>query len=133
MNKTIQACSLAITLAASALVGAPQAFAQGYGNGYYDDGGRQAQIERDRRDYDRRWGRGAYDRYYSGRAGYSEESCRNQKSNNQLAGGILGGLAGAAIGSNLASGGGRTGGAVIGGVAGAVVGSNIAKGEVHCN
>jgi hypothetical protein len=133
MNKIIQAGGLAIALASSALAGAPTAFAQGYDNGYYDNNGYQTRIEQDRRDYDARWGRVAYDRYYSRHEGYSEQSCRNQKSNNQLAGGLLGGLAGAAIGSNLASGGGRTGGAVIGGVAGAVVGSNIAKGEVHCN
>ena len=59
--------------------------------------------------------------------------CAEAKSNNQLAGGILGALAGAAIGSNVAKGGGRTGGAIIGGVAGAAVGSSIAKGETKCD
>ena len=44
-----------------------------------------------------------------------------------MTGALLGGAAGALIGSNLASGGGRTGGALIGAAAGAAVGSNIAR------
>jgi hypothetical protein len=53
------------------------------------------------------------------------DPCQQQKTDREVAGGLLGGIAGAVIGSNVARGGGRTGGAVIGGVAGAAVGAGI--------
>ena len=100
-------------------------------NGYYSD------RDRARRDYDARYGEGAYDRYYGAQADqtYREDrrECRNKKNGNTAAGAILGGIAGAVIGSNLAHGGGREGGAIIGGVAGAAGGSAIARGTVHCD
>ncbi|MDB5460150.1 MAG: hypothetical protein JWO72_1891 [Caulobacteraceae bacterium] len=98
---------------------------------------RQAQYENDRREYDRRYGRGAYDRYYASHSGGYErtdrEACHDEKKGNQVGGAILGGIAGAVIGSNVARGGGREGGAIIGGVGGAALGSNIAKNATHCD
>lgn len=57
-----------------------------------------------------------------------DDDCTDRIHRNGTTGAIIGGLAGAAIGSNLAaSHGGRTGGAVLGAAAGAAVGSNIAR------
>ena len=53
-------------------------------------------------------------------ASASARGCRNT-------GTAIGGVTGAVVGSNLASGGGRTGGAVLGGLVGAVAGHEIAK------
>jgi uncharacterized protein YcfJ len=50
----------------------------------------------------------------------SSRGCRNT-------GTAIGGVTGAVVGSNLASGGGRTGGAILGGLVGAVAGHEIAK------
>jgi uncharacterized protein YcfJ len=50
----------------------------------------------------------------------SARGCRNT-------GTAIGGVTGAVVGSNLASGGGRTGGAILGGLVGAVAGHEIAK------
>jgi hypothetical protein len=98
---------------------------------------RQAQWERDRRDYDRRYGRGSYDRYYAAHSGEYQrtdrEACHDEKKGNAVGGAILGGIAGAVIGSNVARGGGREGGAIIGGVGGAALGSSIAKNSTHCD
>lgn len=55
------------------------------------------------------------------------DACTDRIHDNGVAGALLGGAAGAVLGSNLASHGGRTGGAVLGGVAGAAIGSNIAR------
>jgi hypothetical protein len=63
----------------------------------------------------------------------ADSPCEDRKSANGTAGTVLGALAGAAIGSNLARGGGRTGGAIIGGVAGAAVGSNVGRNSVNCD
>jgi hypothetical protein len=62
---------------------------------------------------------GYYQRY--------QDACTDRIHDNGVTGALLGGAAGAVIGSNLAHGGGRTGGAVLGGVAGAAIGSNIAR------
>ncbi|MDB5458976.1 MAG: glycine zipper protein [Caulobacteraceae bacterium] len=53
-------------------------------------------------------------------ASASARGCRN-------VGTAVGGVTGAVVGSNLASGGGRTGGAILGGLVGAVAGHEIAK------
>jgi hypothetical protein len=102
-----------------------------YGYGAYD------RYYAARRDYDARYGDGAYDRYYgaSAESAYREDrrACHDEKKGNEVAGGLLGGIAGAVIGSNVAKGGGRTGGAIIGGVGGAALGSQIAKGATHCD
>ena len=48
-------------------------------------------------------------------------------------GAVIGGIAGALLGSNLAAHhGGRAGGAAIGGVAGALIGNSIARGSQSC-
>ena len=49
-----------------------------------------------------------------------------------MGGALLGGIAGAVLGSNVARGGGREGGAIIGGVGGAALGADIAKNSTHC-
>jgi hypothetical protein len=94
----------------------------------------QAQYDQQRRDYDAQYGPGAYDRYQAdqqARADY--QACHRQKQDNEVGGALLGGLAGAVIGSNVTRGGGREGGAIIGGVAGAAAGSQIAKGQTNCD
>ena len=58
---------------------------------------------------------------------YYEDGCTDRVHHNGVTGALLGGAAGAVIGSNLASHGGRTGGALLGAAAGAAVGSNIAR------
>ena len=63
------------------------------------------------------------------RDGYRDyqDGCTQRIHDNGVTGALLGGAAGAVLGSNLASHGGRTGGALIGAAAGAAVGSNIAR------
>jgi hypothetical protein len=57
---------------------------------------------------------------------YSDD-CTRRIHDNGTTGAIVGGIAGAVVGSNLAHGGGRTGGAILGGAAGAAIGNNIAR------
>ncbi len=112
---------------------------------------RREDWERARADYDRQHGYGAYIRVYGPEpvwdedhwtvyapaAGYHGrdtayaapvETCRNDHSA-ATAGTIIGALAGAALGSNVAAHGVRTEGAVLGGVVGAVVGGSV--GNAH--
>ena len=66
--------------------------------------------------------------------GYYYDPCKRDSTNRATTGGIIGALAGAAIGSNLAAHhGGRTGGAALGGLAGAVAGASIGKNSAACN
>lgn len=58
---------------------------------------------------------------------YYEDRCTDRIHENGVTGALLGGAAGALLGSNVASHGGRTGGALLGAAAGAAVGSNIAR------
>lgn len=68
------------------------------------------------------------DREYAARAeAWAQANCMRAEANRTTGGALLGGILGAVIGSNLASGGGRTGGAIIGGVAGSAIGANVAK------
>ena len=67
--------------------------------------------------------------YYGPRNAVAD--CQVAKHQDQTAGGLLGALAGAVIGSNIAHGGGRTGGALIGAAAGAAGGSNIGVSNAH--
>jgi hypothetical protein len=68
------------------------------------------------------------DRAYAAQAeAWAQANCQRAEANRTTGGAILGGILGAVIGSNLASGGGRTGGAIIGGVGGAALGANVAK------
>jgi hypothetical protein len=115
---------------------------------------RRAQWERARADYDARYGYGAYIRiygpapvwdgerwaryepaprsagYYGRDTAYAAPvvTCRNDHSS-ATAGAILGALAGAALGSNVAAHGVRTEGAVLGGVVGAGIGGAV--GNAH--
>jgi hypothetical protein len=112
---------------------------------------RRAQWERARADYDARhgygtyirvygpapiWDEGRYGRYEAPAAGYygrpttynGPVTCRNDHSS-ATAGGILGALAGAALGSNVAARGHRGDGAVLGGIVGAGIGASV--GNAH--
>ena len=63
---------------------------------------------------------------------YSDPACQQQQHDRTVGGAIIGGLAGAAIGNSVASGGGRTGGTIIGGVAGAAVGAGVGSATTNC-
>ena len=114
---------------------------------------RHADWERARGDYDARYGYGAYSRTYGpapiwdtahwgpydarGASDYGRPTayvappvvtCRNDHSS-ATAGGILGALAGAALGSNIAARGHRGDGAVLGGVVGLGIGASV--GNAH--
>lgn len=108
---------------------------------------RAAQYDRDRATYDRRNGRGAYERRYgpppvwsandNGRdvayTGAYNDPCRGKKTTNTVAGGLIGALAGAALGSNVAARNARTEGAVLGAVVGGALGANIGKSTAKCD
>lgn len=116
----------------------------------------RGRYERDRIAYDRRYGRGAYERRYGvfvynppypyaagdygydvsyndAYAPYRDNPCERRSSSNQTVGGLIGALAGAAIGSNVAARNARTEGAVLGGLVGAAVGANIGKNTAKCD
>lgn len=59
--------------------------------------------------------------------GHYDDACRTSKTNKGTAGAVIGGLAGAVLGSNIAGRGDRTEGAVIGGVAGALIGNGVGR------
>ncbi len=105
---------------------------------------RLAEWNRARGIYDRRYGYGAYARMYPqprwdqnywtrnesppyagyyGRPSTANVPCNSN--NSTVAGGLIGALAGAVLGSNIAGRGDRTEGAVLGGIAGAVVGGAV--------
>lgn len=101
--------------------------------------------ERARTIYDARYGSGSYARMYTRPtwderywstyspppyAGYygsdtNSATVRCNDNSSTVAGGLIGALAGAVLGSNVASRGNRTEGAVLGGVAGAVIGGAV--------
>lgn len=71
---------------------------------------------------------------YYGRGGYGYDNgyrnpCQQAQKSRGNQGAVIGALAGAALGSNMAGRGDRTAGTLIGALAGAAVGSNIAKGS----
>jgi uncharacterized protein YcfJ len=106
---------------------------------------RLAEWNRARAIYDRRYGYGSYARMYPRPvwdqgywtsnepppyAGYygrsaSATSVPCNRNNSTVTGGLIGALAGAVLGSNVAGRGDRTEGAVLGGIAGAVVGGAV--------
>lgn len=108
---------------------------------------RLAQYERDRRTYDRENGYGAYERRYGpppvwsatdyGRdaayTGAYNDPCRSRRTGNSVAGGLIGALAGAAIGSNVAARNARTEGAVLGALVGGVAGTAIGRSTAKCD
>ena len=55
------------------------------------------------------------------------EACRAKKSDNGTTGAVIGGLAGAVLGSQVAGRGDRTEGAVIGGLAGVLLGNTVGR------
>ncbi len=60
----------------------------------------------------------------------AQTRCEAQAHDNKVAGTVVGGVLGALAGNALGRGGGRTGGTIIGGVAGAAIGNNLAR--THC-
>lgn len=65
---------------------------------------------------------------------FARDPCEQQKHNNGTAGAVIGGIAGAVIGSNIPHHhGARTGGAIIGGVAGAALGNSIGRSGTKCD
>ena len=141
MTTTFNFRGLAVA-AACVMIGVPAvALAQPYGdNDRYDsqqgrdrDDAQRSAYYRARDDYNARYGPGAYEHYYPDPYGQARAACHEEKKSNEVGGAILGGIAGAVLGSNVARGGGREGGAIIGGVGGAALGSNIAKNSTHCD
>lgn len=132
-----RAIALALLGAACLMAAAPGvALAQPYDERYDGpqarDDARRAQYDQARRDYNSRYGEGAYERYYPDPDAQNRQACHEEKKDNEVGGALLGGIAGAVLGSNVARGGGREGGAIIGGVGGAALGANIAKNSTHC-
>src|SRR5580765_2484305 len=65
--------------------------------------------------------------------GYGSDGYSDCRRSDGAAGTIIGGIAGAVLGSNLAAHhGGRAGGAALGGVAGALIGNSIARSGNDC-
>jgi len=104
--------SVSLALAALATVAVPAAAsAQSYGYGYSQN-----------------YGTGAYSRpydYSSSRPNY--EYCDSERRGRTGAGALIGGGAGAVVGSQLAARGRRTEGSILGGVVGALVGSQVGR------
>ena len=69
---------------------------------------------------------------YYGRNSYSYDPCRRDTTSRSTGGGIIGALAGAAIGSNVAGRNVRKEGAVLGALAGAALGATIGKRSAAC-
>jgi hypothetical protein len=130
--RIVAVAAATVVMAIAPLAFAPAAFAQSYSDRQDSDQYRQAQYDEQRRSYDAQYGPGAYDRYQADQDHQAREACHDDKKSNEVGGALLGGIAGAVIGSNVARGGGREGGAIIGGVGGAALGSNIAKNSTHC-
>ncbi len=91
----------------------------------------QAQRDREQRSSDRYDNRG-YNQRIDRDRGY-DSSCEGRANGQTAAGGVIGALAGAAIGSNLAGRGSHTTGAVLGAVAGGVIGANVARSTASCD
>ena len=62
---------------------------------------------------------------------FAQETCE-QRAQNRVAGTVVGGVAGALLGSAVAGRNDKAAGAVVGGIAGAVVGNQLAKGPADC-
>ena len=62
---------------------------------------------------------------------FAQETCE-QRAQNRVAGTVIGGVAGALLGSAVSNHSEKTTGAVVGGIAGAVVGNQLAKGPADC-
>ncbi len=101
-------------------------------------------YQRERDDYDAKYGPGAWETRY----GYSyhrhddqsdyyrvyrDSPCERRAGGDAVAGGVIGALAGAAIGSSVAGHGERGTGAVLGAFAGGAVGASVAASAAHCD
>lgn len=64
---------------------------------------------------------------------FAQDRCEQQRDERSAAGAIIGGIAGAVVGSNVADRKNRTEGAVLGGVVGAVAGTAIARSSADCD
>ena len=137
------AVAVSAALLAGATLAAAPAVAQPYDDGayadtYYDDRAYDSRSRYDSRyDYDRndryqdyyrdgRYDRRTYDRY-DGR-GYAS-SCRS----NRAMGTVLGGIAGAVIGSNVDDDGNRAEGTVLGAILGGAVGNQVGRNTAACD
>jgi len=84
--------------------------------------------------YDARYGVGSYDRYRTDwYRPYASSPCERAARGNSTVGGVIGALAGAAIGSNVAARNARTEGAVLGALVGGALGANIGKASAQCD
>jgi hypothetical protein len=120
------ATAAAAALAATALPAAAQTYSygqsysqsstyvQGYGGQTYSNGS---------------YGQPSYapQGYYQDQRDYRDSRCDRERQGRTGAGALIGGGLGAVVGSNVATGGGRTGGAIIGGLLGAVAGGNVGR------
>lgn len=89
---------------------------------------------RARNSYDARYGAGAYDRYrVDWYRPYASSPCERAARGSSTTGGVIGALAGAAIGSNIAAGNARTEGAVLGALVGGALGANIGRANAKCD
>jgi len=89
---------------------------------------------RARDDYDAKYGSGAYDRYRTDwYRPYADSPCERGGRGAQATGGVIGALAGAAIGSNIAARNARTEGAVLGALVGGALGAGIGRSTAHCD
>jgi len=142
MNKTPFALALAASAAIASLP--TLAAAQPYGSSSYDQRSYQQQQDdyqqrlqqynEQRAVYDRQHSGGRYDdRGYRSRDDRGRGPCADRSGDRAATGGIIGALAGAAIGSNVAGRGSHTEGAVLGAVAGGVVGASIASSSARCD
>ncbi|MDB5470273.1 MAG: glycine zipper protein [Caulobacter sp.] len=64
---------------------------------------------------------------------FAQDRCEQQRDERSVAGTIIGGIAGAVVGSNVAANKNRTEGAVVGGIVGAVAGNAIARSSADCD
>ena len=134
-----------VATAAFPAVVAAQSYDQpAYGHSYEQD---QQSYQQQQDAYQRKLqqyneDRSTYDWRQSGRpydsSGYDSRDAAHRDTGpcyhgSTASGGIIGALAGAAIGSNLAGRGSRTEGAVLGAVAGGVIGSSVARNTAGCD
>ncbi len=92
----------------------------------------RADYLRARAEYDARYGPGAYDRYrIDWYRPYANSPCERAARASQATGGVIGALAGAAIGSNIAASGVRAEGAVLGALVGGALGANVGRASAY--
>lgn len=106
----------------------------------------RAAYEEQRADYDAQYGPGSWERRYSTGYDYRRHdpdadydhyyrgtSCERRADSSAAAGGVIGALAGAAIGSSLAEHGSRGEGAVLGALAGGAIGAGVGASSASCD